>query len=206
MPPDFIRYVLPHSTKGAGARSALGVPTGVHFGVGTGEILASMADAGSDVVGVDWRRRRSQPRHGPGAPRQPRPCPMPRRLGGGGGRGAQASSPATADTPGTCSASATACSRRVRPGHPRTGRGARARRGHRPTSSSGLNTTDGLSPYPPKQSACGHVSRQRPSWPTGRPPRSTTSRRTTPTSAGRPPTEAQLADLRTLRRKRSAAS
>jgi uroporphyrinogen decarboxylase len=33
---------------------ALGVPT-ILFGVGTGELLALMASAGPDVVGVDWR-------------------------------------------------------------------------------------------------------------------------------------------------------
>ena len=32
----------------------LGVPW-IHFGVGTGELLGLMADAGADVVGVDWR-------------------------------------------------------------------------------------------------------------------------------------------------------
>jgi len=34
------------------------VPAGVpriHFGVGTGELLELMAEAGADVVGVDWR-------------------------------------------------------------------------------------------------------------------------------------------------------
>jgi uroporphyrinogen decarboxylase len=31
-----------------------GVPR-VHFGVGTGELLVAMRDAGADVVGVDWR-------------------------------------------------------------------------------------------------------------------------------------------------------
>ena len=36
------------------AASHPGVPT-ILFGVGTGELLASMADAGSTVVGVDWR-------------------------------------------------------------------------------------------------------------------------------------------------------
>src|SRR5436305_6559809 len=30
------------------------VPT-IHFGVNTGELLPLMADAGPDVVGVDWR-------------------------------------------------------------------------------------------------------------------------------------------------------
>ena len=32
----------------------LGVPR-VHFGVGTGELLAPMAAAGADVLGIDWR-------------------------------------------------------------------------------------------------------------------------------------------------------
>jgi uroporphyrinogen decarboxylase len=32
----------------------LGVPR-IHFGVGTGELLALMSEAGADVVGVDWR-------------------------------------------------------------------------------------------------------------------------------------------------------
>jgi uroporphyrinogen decarboxylase len=27
----------------------------IHFGVGTGELLRAMAEAGADVVGVDWR-------------------------------------------------------------------------------------------------------------------------------------------------------
>jgi uroporphyrinogen decarboxylase len=33
---------------------ALGVPR-IHFGVGTGELLGAMGDAGVEVVGVDWR-------------------------------------------------------------------------------------------------------------------------------------------------------
>ncbi len=32
----------------------LGVPS-IHFGVGTGELLDAMRDAGGDVIGVDWR-------------------------------------------------------------------------------------------------------------------------------------------------------
>src|SRR5690606_12572289 len=32
----------------------LGVPR-IHFGVNTGELLGLMAEAGADVVGVDWR-------------------------------------------------------------------------------------------------------------------------------------------------------
>ena len=47
-------HVLPHSRKVFDAVRDLGVPT-IHFGVGTGELLSSMADAGPDVVGVDWR-------------------------------------------------------------------------------------------------------------------------------------------------------
>jgi uroporphyrinogen decarboxylase len=34
--------------------AGLGVPR-IHFGVGTGELLTLMRDAGADVVGVDWR-------------------------------------------------------------------------------------------------------------------------------------------------------
>jgi uroporphyrinogen decarboxylase len=49
---DYARYVLPHSR--AVLESVPDVPR-IHFGVGTGELLALMADAGADVVGVDWR-------------------------------------------------------------------------------------------------------------------------------------------------------
>ena len=48
---DYRRYVLPHST--AVLRGLAGVPK-IHFGVGTGELLAAMAEAGADVAG-DWR-------------------------------------------------------------------------------------------------------------------------------------------------------
>jgi uroporphyrinogen decarboxylase len=53
-PADYRRYVLPHSAKVLTAVGALGVPR-IHFGIETGELLASMAEAGADVVGVDWR-------------------------------------------------------------------------------------------------------------------------------------------------------
>lgn len=53
-PPDYERYALPHSTKVLAAVGELGVPR-IHFGVGTGELLPLMRDAGADVVGVDWR-------------------------------------------------------------------------------------------------------------------------------------------------------
>jgi uroporphyrinogen decarboxylase len=34
--------------------SDLDVPR-IHFGIGTGELLGAMSEAGADVVGVDWR-------------------------------------------------------------------------------------------------------------------------------------------------------
>jgi uroporphyrinogen decarboxylase len=53
-PDDYRRYVLPHSQRVLDGLADLGVPR-IHFGVGTGELLGAMADAGADVVGVDWR-------------------------------------------------------------------------------------------------------------------------------------------------------
>ncbi len=51
---DYRRFVLPHSTRVLSAVADLGVPR-IHFGVGTGELLHLMGEAGADVVGVDWR-------------------------------------------------------------------------------------------------------------------------------------------------------
>jgi uroporphyrinogen decarboxylase len=51
---DYARAVLPHSTAVLTGLSHLDVPR-IHFGVGTGELLALMGEAGADVVGVDWR-------------------------------------------------------------------------------------------------------------------------------------------------------
>jgi uroporphyrinogen decarboxylase len=51
---DYRRYVLPHSAAVLAAVADLGVPR-IHFGVGTGELLVAMADAGADVLGVDFR-------------------------------------------------------------------------------------------------------------------------------------------------------
>ena len=51
---DYRRHVLPHSSSVLAALSDLDVPK-VHFGVGTGELLGLLAEAGADVVGVDWR-------------------------------------------------------------------------------------------------------------------------------------------------------
>lgn len=53
-PADYERYVLPASSKVFAAMAAFDVPR-IHFGVGTGELLALLAKAGADVVGVDWR-------------------------------------------------------------------------------------------------------------------------------------------------------
>jgi uroporphyrinogen decarboxylase len=51
---DYRRYVQRHSAAVLGGLADAGVPR-IHFGVGTAELLAAMAEAGADVVGVDWR-------------------------------------------------------------------------------------------------------------------------------------------------------
>jgi uroporphyrinogen decarboxylase len=53
-PPIYERFVLPHSRRVFESVADLDVPR-IHFGVGTGELLALFAEAGADVVGVDWR-------------------------------------------------------------------------------------------------------------------------------------------------------
>jgi uroporphyrinogen decarboxylase len=53
-PEDYRRSVLPFSTRIFTALESAGVPR-IHFGVGTGELLGLLSDAGADVVGVDWR-------------------------------------------------------------------------------------------------------------------------------------------------------
>ncbi|MBA9048798.1 MULTISPECIES: uroporphyrinogen decarboxylase [Streptomyces] len=53
-PADYRRSVLPASAKVFDAVAEHGVPR-IHFGVGTGELLGLMGEAGADVVGVDWR-------------------------------------------------------------------------------------------------------------------------------------------------------
>jgi uroporphyrinogen decarboxylase len=53
-PPDYERFVLPHSRRVLGGVADLGVPR-IHFGVGTGELLSLLAAAGAEVVGIDWR-------------------------------------------------------------------------------------------------------------------------------------------------------
>ncbi|MBW3573487.1 MAG: uroporphyrinogen decarboxylase [Actinobacteria bacterium] len=51
---DYRRYVLPASARVLDGLADLDVPR-IHFGVGAGHLLSAMADAGADVVGVDWR-------------------------------------------------------------------------------------------------------------------------------------------------------
>ncbi len=51
---DYTTKVASFSALAIAPAKALGVPV-VHFGVGTGELLAAMRDVGADVVGVDYR-------------------------------------------------------------------------------------------------------------------------------------------------------
>ncbi|WP_329531808.1 uroporphyrinogen decarboxylase [Streptomyces sp. NBC_01450] len=53
-PADYRRSVMPASAKVFESVAGYGVPR-IHFGVGTGELLGLMGEAGADVVGVDWR-------------------------------------------------------------------------------------------------------------------------------------------------------
>jgi uroporphyrinogen decarboxylase len=69
---EYRQFVLPHSARVLAGLVDAGVPR-IHFGVGTGELLGAMADAGADIVGVDWRvpldvaaqRVRATQPHGP---------------------------------------------------------------------------------------------------------------------------------------------
>jgi uroporphyrinogen decarboxylase len=50
-PQDYVEFVAPYSAR---IFSALDVPS-IHFGTGTATLLADMAEAGGDVIGLDWR-------------------------------------------------------------------------------------------------------------------------------------------------------
>ncbi|RVW03747.1 uroporphyrinogen decarboxylase [Rhodococcus spongiicola] len=51
---EYREFVLPHSERVFIEVESARVPR-IHFGVGTGELLGAMGEAGADVVGVDWR-------------------------------------------------------------------------------------------------------------------------------------------------------
>lgn len=57
-PRDYEFAVMPHMQRLFAALAALGVPV-IHFGTGTAGVLPLMAQAGGDVIGVDWRIRLS---------------------------------------------------------------------------------------------------------------------------------------------------
>jgi uroporphyrinogen decarboxylase len=51
---DYARFAQPYSSRLLQRLAPANVPR-IHFGVGTSEQLGLMADAGAEVVGVDWR-------------------------------------------------------------------------------------------------------------------------------------------------------
>jgi uroporphyrinogen decarboxylase len=51
---DYREFVLPHVQAIFARLRGCGVPT-IHFGTGTGHLLALQREAGGDVIGVDWR-------------------------------------------------------------------------------------------------------------------------------------------------------
>ena len=53
-PADYEEFVAPWSARILAALAEAGVPT-IHFGTGTATLLGSLARAGGDVIGLDWR-------------------------------------------------------------------------------------------------------------------------------------------------------
>lgn len=53
-PSDYQRFVQPYTRRVFDAVKESGAPT-IHFGTNTADLLSSMAQAGGDVIGVDWR-------------------------------------------------------------------------------------------------------------------------------------------------------
>ena len=51
---DYREFIRPHTKRILSELAETGVPL-IHFGVGTGAILAELREAGGDVIGVDWR-------------------------------------------------------------------------------------------------------------------------------------------------------
>jgi uroporphyrinogen decarboxylase len=52
---DYQEFALPHSKRMFDSLTSARVPL-IHFGVGTTAILRDMAEAGGDVIGLDWRQ------------------------------------------------------------------------------------------------------------------------------------------------------
>jgi uroporphyrinogen decarboxylase len=50
-PDDYVEFVAPYSAR---ILAAVDAPT-IHFGTGTATLLADLAEAGGDVIGLDWR-------------------------------------------------------------------------------------------------------------------------------------------------------
>jgi uroporphyrinogen decarboxylase len=53
-PSDYRAFVLPHSRKILDGLRKEGIPS-IHFGTGTAGLLSLLAEAGGDIIGVDWR-------------------------------------------------------------------------------------------------------------------------------------------------------
>jgi uroporphyrinogen decarboxylase len=51
---DYREFILPHTRRIFEHLATFRVPA-IHFGVGTGAILAELREAGGDVIGADWR-------------------------------------------------------------------------------------------------------------------------------------------------------
>ncbi|QGU06357.1 Uroporphyrinogen decarboxylase [Corynebacterium occultum] len=51
---DYRKFVLPYSTRILEEVAQYQLPR-IHFGVATGELLGAMSEAGSEIMGVDWR-------------------------------------------------------------------------------------------------------------------------------------------------------
>ena len=99
-------------------RRPVGVPR-IHFGVGTGELLGAMREAGADVVGVDFRVPLDEAarRVGPDVALQGNldPAALFAPPAGASRRRSAQVLAAAAGCPATCSTSATACCRRPTP-------------------------------------------------------------------------------------------
>ena len=53
-PDDYREFAMPHSKRILDAALATGVPV-IHFGTSTATLLETMAEAGGDIIGADWR-------------------------------------------------------------------------------------------------------------------------------------------------------